>query len=296
MARPNDNALWTSFDHRLVTAGGMRFHIVEAGTGDPVILLAGFPQSCYAWRRVMPLLAATHRTIAVDLPGQGDSDKPADGYDTRTAAHRIHDLVHTLGLTRYALVGHDIGAWIAYPYAAEFSAELTGAVLLDANIPGITLPPSLTLSHENNWRNWHFLFNTLQDLPEALLAGRERVLIQWFFGKKTANPTATFSRADIDECQRAYSALGGLRGMLAYYRAVFQDMEQNKTYAATPIAAPVLALAGEFGSALDIHQALRPLCTDISGGIVPRSGHYIPEEEPLALHGRILDFLQAKSA
>ena len=192
-------------------------------------------------------------------------------------------------------MGHDIGAWIAYPYAAEFSEDLAGAVLLDANIPGITLPPTLTLSYERNWRNWHFLFNTVEDLPEALLTGRERVLIEWFFGKKTANATATFSRADIDEYERAYSTLGGLRGMLGYYRAVFQDMEQNKNYAATAIGTPVLALGGEFGSAPDIYGALRPLCTDISGGVVPHSGHYIPEEEPQALHSRILNFLKAKS-
>jgi len=295
MDRQDDSLLWASFDHRLVKTGDLRFHIVEAGAGDPVILLAGFPQSCYAWRRVMPLLAATHRVIAVDLPGQGDSDKPAGGYDTRTAAHRIHELVRALGLIRYTLVGHDIGAWIAYPYAAEFSEELVGAVLLDANIPGITLPPTFALSYERNWRSWHFLFNTVEDLPEALLTGRERVLIEWFFSKKTANATATFSRADIDEYERAYRTLGGWRGMLGYYRAVFEDMEQNKRYAGTSISTPVLALGGEFGSAPDIYEALRPLCTDISGGIVSHSGHYIPEEEPQALHGRILNFLNAKS-
>lgn len=294
-ARQDDGALWQSFNHRLVKAGEVRFHVVEAGTGEPVILLAGFPQSCYAWRRVMPLLAATHRAIAVDLPGQGDSDKPVGGYDTRTAAHRIHELTRALGLSRYTLVGHDIGAWITYPYAAEFPDELAGAVLLDANIPGITLPPTLTLSYERNWRNWHFLFNTVEDLPEALLTGRERVLIEWFFGKKTANATATFSQADIDEYERAYRTLGGLRGMLGYYRAVFEDTEQNKRYAEAPIRTPVLALGGEFGSAPDIYEALSPLCSDIRGGIVPGSGHYIPEEEPVVLHRRILDFLKASS-
>ncbi len=75
----------------------MRFHIVEGGSGPPVILMAGFPQSWYAWRRVMPILAEHHTVIAVDLPGQGDSDRPADGYDTRSTGERINALIKILG-------------------------------------------------------------------------------------------------------------------------------------------------------------------------------------------------------
>src|SRR6188768_533293 len=98
------------FQHRTVHADDIGFHIVTAGEGPTVVLLAGFPQSWYAWRRVMPLLAEHHRVIAVDLPGQGDSDKPAGGYDTTTTAHRLHALLAELGERRYVLVGHDIGS------------------------------------------------------------------------------------------------------------------------------------------------------------------------------------------
>ena len=165
----------------MVTAADTRFHIVEGGSGDPVFLIAGYPQSWYAWRRVMPILTARHAVIAIDLPGQGDSDKPIGGYDTQTTGERIHALVKTLGYDRYFMAGHDIGAWVAYPYAARYSEEVRSVVLLDANIPGVTLRPTLQLGFEQNWRSWHFLFNTVPDLPEALLQGRERVLIEWFF-------------------------------------------------------------------------------------------------------------------
>jgi hypothetical protein len=129
-------------------------------------------------------------------------------------------------------------------------------VLLDANIPGVTLRPTIQLGFEQNWRTWHFLFNTIPDLPEALLTGRERVLIEWFFQWKTANPAATFSTADIDEYERVYRKLGTLKSMLGYYRAVFEDMAQNSELAKTKVQSPILALGGEKGSAPDRPKVL----------------------------------------
>ena len=99
---------------------------------------------------------------------------------TRTAGERLRALFHMLGLTRYALAGHDIGAWIAYPYAARHADEVERVVLLDANIPGVTLKPAIELGPDN-WKSWHFLFNSVPDLPEALLRARahpDRVVLQ----------------------------------------------------------------------------------------------------------------------
>ena len=121
-----------SFAHRMVAAGGIRFHIVQGGSGVPVFLIAGFPHSWYAWRRVMPLLAERQTVVAIDLPGQGDSDRPTHGYDTRTTAERIIALITTLGFGSYFMAGHDIGSWIAYPYAARYPDQLRRVVLLDA--------------------------------------------------------------------------------------------------------------------------------------------------------------------
>lgn len=280
------------FSHRQVQASGLRFHFVEGGSGPVVVLLAGFPQSWYAWRRVLPMLAEQFTVIAIDLPGQGDSEKPLDGYDTKTTGQRVHSLLSVLGHHRYVLVGHDIGSWVAYPYSYEYPNELRGVVLLDGNIPGVTLHPTITLGPDN-WRNWHFLFNSIADLPEALFQGRERVLIEWFFSKKTANPAATFTREDIDEYERVYASLGGTRGMLGYYRAVFEDIKQNAYLAACPLSVPVLAFGGDAGSAPDLHERLLPLCTDLKGGVIKNCGHYIPEEQPEALAKEVLAFIAA---
>ena len=283
------------FRHRNVQADDVRLHFVEGGEGPTIVLIAGFPQSCYAWRRVMPLLATQFHVIALDLPGQGDSEKPVGGYDTRTAGQRVHALLQALGERRYVFVGHDIGSWVGFPYAHQFQDELRGLVLLDGNIPGITLQPTLTLGPDN-WRNWHFLFNPIPDLPEALLQGRERILIEWFFSRKTANAPATFSRADIDEYERAYQTLGGMRGMLGYYRAVLEDMDQNQEYLGRKLTVPILALGGEVGSAPDIHERMKPLGQDVRGGVIAQSGHYIPEEQPEALAGEIIRFSQSLPA
>jgi pimeloyl-ACP methyl ester carboxylesterase len=87
------------FEHRFATVGGVRLHFVSGGKedGDVVLLLAGFPESWYEWRKVMPLLAPTYKVIAPDLPGQGDSDRPAAGYDTKTLATTVHRLLEQLG-------------------------------------------------------------------------------------------------------------------------------------------------------------------------------------------------------
>lgn len=280
------------FNHRMVTAADLRFHIVEGGSGVPVILMAGFPQSWYAWRRVMPLLAERYTVIALDLPGQGDSDKPRDGYDTRTTGQRINALIKTLGHNSYFMAGHDIGSWIAYPYAATYPNEVVRLVLLDANIPGVTLRPTIELGFEQNWRSWHFLFNTVPDLPEALLQGRERILIEWFFQKKAANPAGVFSVADIDEYERVYSKVGNLSGMLGYYRAVFEDMAQNKDLAKLKVKTPLLALGGDKGSSPDIYEAMKPLCKNVRGGVIEDCGHYIPEEQPEVLAAKMIEFFQ----
>ncbi|MGF6654817.1 pimeloyl-ACP methyl ester carboxylesterase [Paraburkholderia youngii] len=126
------------FEHKFATVDGLRLHYVTGGNpqGDVVVLLAGFPQSWFAWRNVMALLAKTYRIVAPDLPGQGDSDRPMDGYDTQTLASHVHGLLQQLGVTRYFLAGHDVGAWVAFPYAVMFADEVRRLALLDAGIPG----------------------------------------------------------------------------------------------------------------------------------------------------------------
>ncbi|WP_082468864.1 alpha/beta fold hydrolase [Sciscionella sediminilitoris] len=275
------------------TVDGQRWHYVEAGDLESdltVVLIAGYPQSAYAWRHVLPVLGERFRTIAIDLPGQGYSAAPADGFDTGTSAARVRGLLTHLGVGKHVYVGHDVGAWVGFAYAHQQTADLEGVVLIDANIAGVTLPSSIPLGQES-WRSWHFLFNAVPDLPEALLAGRERVLIEWFFAGKAEHWKDTFTEADIDEYVRTYQTPGVLRGMLGYYRAVVRDAELHAELVREPTKVPVLAVAGDRGSAPDLPEKLRPLIPDLRGEIISESGHYIPEEQPEALIAAIRRFI-----
>lgn len=280
------------FEHGMVDADGIRFHTVTGGEGFPVVLMAGFPQSWYAWRRVMPILAEHFHVVAIDLPGQGDSDKPIDGYDTKTSGDRVRALVQRLGFQRYHIGAHDIGAWIAYPYIVRFADEVGRLVLLDANIPGVTLKSTINVGPEN-WKAWHFFFHPVPDIPEILITGRERQYIEWFFQRKTYNPAGTFSSADIDEYERVYTQPGNMRGALAYYRAVFEDIEQNRPLADRQVETPILALGGDVGMSPGIFEAMKPLAAHIEGGVIPNCGHYMPEERPDEIGARMVEFLKA---
>jgi len=275
----------TPFEHAFATIDGLRLHYVTSGPNDaePLVLLAGYPESWFAWRKVMPLLADRFRLIAIDLPGQGDSDKPLDGYDTRTVARRVHDLVARIGLTRYNLAAHDIGAWVGLPYALMYPTEVSGLALLDAGIPGVTLPEMLPTAPDRAWRTWHFAFHTVPDLPEALIAGRERVYLDWFLRRKTASPLS-FSDADMDEYVRIFSMPGALRAGLAFYRAVSVSAEQNRALVRdAKLTMPVLAVSADQGSIPDMAGPLRPFAHKLRGETVVSSGHFIPEEQPKAV-------------
>src|ERR1041384_3807301 len=112
------------FKHQHVTVRGMKMHYVTGGQGEPLVLVGGWPESWYAWRKVMPELARHYQVYAFDLPGQGDSGF-ASAYDTTTVAGYLHDALAQLGVTKHHLVGHDVGAWLAYAYAAAYRDSVT---------------------------------------------------------------------------------------------------------------------------------------------------------------------------
>ncbi|WP_434213290.1 alpha/beta fold hydrolase [[Pseudomonas] boreopolis] len=282
------------FVHRHALVDGLRLHYVEGGRADapPLLLLAGFPESWYAWRHVLPLLAPHHRLLAPDLPGQGDSDRPLEGYDTAALANALHALVRKLGWGRHAVVGHDVGAWVAYAYAGMFAADVERLALIDAGIPGATLPDALPSAPEVAWKTWHFAFHALPDLPEALLAGRERLYLEWFLKRKAADP-GTFSAADIDEYLRGFAGMGALRAGLGYYRAAGRSAEQNRERArAGKLAVPLLAISADQGSIRDMAAPLRACFEHVEAATIADCGHYVPEEQPGALAGLLRDFLE----
>lgn len=283
------------FTHHFASIEGVRMHYVRGGRtgGDVVVLLAGFPESWYAWREVMPHLATAYEVVAIDLPGQGDSDRPGDGYDTGALAAKLHGLLQRLGMERYFLAAHDVGAWVAYPFAARYGTEVRRLALLDAGIPGVTLPDALPTAPEQAWRTWHFAFHTIPDLPELLIAGREREYLAWFLRRKVADPTI-FSDEDVDEYLRVLMLPGGLRAGLAYYRAAPESARQNRAFAVkNKLAMPVLGMSSDQGSIPDMASPLRAFADSVHGVTIAHCGHFLPEEQPAAVASELMAFFSA---
>ncbi|WP_328467313.1 alpha/beta fold hydrolase [Streptomyces sp. NBC_00448] len=284
------------FGHRWVDAGGIRLHAVEGGrpSGPTVVLLAGFPQTWWAWRKVMPGLAERYHVIAIDLPGQGHSDRPPHGYDTHTVASRVHAAVTALHVEEYWLVAHDIGAWVAFSLALAYEERLHGVALLDAGIPGISLPDAIPTDPQRAWKTWHFAFHLVPDLPETLLAGRERDYVDWFLKAKTLSPD-TFDDAEIDHYAAAVAAEGGLRASLSYYRAAAESARGNhEALGRRHLTVPILAVSSSHGSIPDMAASISPWADHVTGAVIPGAGHFIPDEQPDAVVGALTAFIDRK--
>jgi pimeloyl-ACP methyl ester carboxylesterase len=281
-----------TFTHHTATVDGFQMHYVIGGHGDPVVLLHGWPETWYAWRHVMPALAKNYTVIVPDLRGLGDSSKPTTGYDGKTVAEDIHQLVTQLGFKTIFLVGHDIGTQIAYSYAAAHPTEVKKLAVMELTIPGFAPPGRMPI--------WWGIFHQVPDVPEALVQGKEMMYLSWFFSGLTYNPSA-ITKADIDEYVSHYSSPGGLRAGFEYYRAFPQDAIQNQNYSKTKLTMPVLALGGSFIPVLggnitmpSIIYGMKILAQNVTGITVPNSGHFIPEEQPQFLSDQLLKFFGNK--
>lgn len=287
---------WMAFRHETLRTGGLDLHYVTGGEGPSVLLVPGWPQSWYAWRYVMVLLRqAGRRVIALDPRGMGESGRPASGYDLQTVAADIHALVQALDLAADGpldVVGHDVGSWISYAYAADWPHDVGRLAVLDAALPGITQVPAVdVLPDAVNLRTWHFAFNRLDDLPEILLQGREREFLTWLFRVKATRPW-TITPADLEEYVRVNAAPGATRAALSYYRHVFSPdgLSANRRRAACLLSIPVLAIGADNGAGGVLYETMKSVATDVRGGVLENCGHYMPEEAPRRVVRELLQF------
>jgi len=276
------------FRHETVRAADVALHCVRGGRGDPLVLLSGWPQSLYSWHKVIGPLAERYEVFALDLPGLGDSDKPGDGYDGATIARRVHEAIAALGLRRYLLVTHDIGTWVAFPYAHEYGAEVRRLVMMDAAIPGLYAPPP-------DPKLWHFGFNQQRGLGEALTAGRERIFLEWFFRNRSLVTDAITER-DVDEYERVYAAPGAMAASFEFYRQMPVTAKQNQAYAARgKLDVPLLVLGSDTPLGPVMVEGVKKLFSDVTGKVIAGGGHYLPEEKPAEVLAELLAFLAAAS-
>ncbi len=269
---------------------GVRLSYAEAGpkTGEPVLLLPGWPQTAHAWRHVLPKLAAAgFRTIAFDLPGQAGSDFMPDG--VASSADNVAAVVlaaaRGLGVTRCDVVSHDVGGWIGFSLASRHPDAVRSLALIETQLLAISPAPQVA----NAPRAFQYFLNFVPGLGEMLTAGHERAFLEFLFTRKSLRPDA-ISAADVDEYMRTYGDPRRMQAGFEYYRAVPANMQAHA--AAAPLPMPVLALGGEGGVGTSLHDALRGHCPDLRGGQIDGAGHYLPEEAPGELTDHLVAFLR----
>jgi pimeloyl-ACP methyl ester carboxylesterase len=287
------------FEHGMAEVEpGVQLHYVQTGEGtETLVLVHGYPETWWEWRHVMPILAAAgFRVIAVDYRGAGNSSKPASGYDKRTMARDIQTLlVNHLAVTRpVIMVGHDIGMTVAFAFAALYPASLKKLILVDAIVPGTPVFKSfLTTGKLRNSNLAHFFWhNARNNMAETLTAGRERVYIQDFFDRIAFNLGA-FGPEVIDHYTASYSAPGGMKAGFEVYRAFDQDGEDNEMWLKQSgrLKTRSLFVAGAesfLGTMPEI--VLNEIAEEGSFTLIPRSGHYPPEENPEAFASEVIAF------
>jgi pimeloyl-ACP methyl ester carboxylesterase len=270
---------------RTAEIGGVKLHYLTAGHGTPLLLLHGYAETSLMWKPIIPVLAKQFTVIAPDLPGIGDSGIPGDGLDMKSAAVRIHDLAKSLGVQKAEVVGHDIGLMVAYAYAAQFPAEVTKLVLMDAFLPGVRGWEAVY----NNSAIWHFRFNG--PTPEALVQGRERIYFDYFWNDFAADKTHSIPEAARKAYVAAYSRPGRMHAGWAYFVSFQQAAKDFAQLSQTKLTMPVLAIGGDKSLGEALGQQTRLVATNVSVIVLKDTGHWILEERPKDTTDALVKFL-----
>jgi pimeloyl-ACP methyl ester carboxylesterase len=278
------------FTSRRYDLGDITLHAVTGGSGPALLLVGGWPQFWWQWRKVMPRYAEHYTVIAVDPRGVGGSDMPEDGYDSATAGGDLARLMTALGHEQFRVIGHDVGMMLAYSLAADHPGRVTRLVLAEAALPGISDDPgALPAANRPVEKMWHFMFNRLSSVNERLVEGREDVYFGDQFAVKGATPAAMppeVVSVYVDALRRP----GALHASFQYYRALDATIAQNLERARTPLPMPVLAIGGATSRGSAVAADVRRVAGDVTELVVEGCGHYVPEEAPELFTSATLDF------
>ena len=288
-------AFLPGFEAFRIDTGEVVISGVKAGSGPPLLLLHGWPQTHVEWHRLAPLLAKKFTVVATDLRGYGDSGKPPDGashgsYSKRAMAADQVATMSKLGFERFAVVGHDRGARVAHRMALDHPERISKAVLIDI-VPTYYLYQHVTRDFASAYFHWFFLTQPAP-IPETLLAGRgDFFLKNWAFDGLVPGVVS-------DEClleyRRHFDDPATLHAMCEDYRAAASiDLEHDKADLEKKVACPLLVLwgaRGAMGALYDVEAIWKTRGTDVRGKALA-AGHWIPEELPDQLHTELVAFL-----
>ncbi|MCY1300369.1 Soluble epoxide hydrolase [compost metagenome] len=223
-----------------------------------------------------------------DLRGMGLSEKPATGYDKKNEAKDIAGVLDALKAEKVDVVAHDIGNMVGYQFAAQYPSRTTKLVLMDAPLPGIGPWEEIL----KNPLLWHFRFGG-PDM-ERLVAGRERIYLDRFWNEFSADPKK-WDEASREHYAKLYAQPGAMRAGFAQFAAFDQDATDNQALLKQgKLGMPVLAVGGEKSFGPTMAVVASAAAENVTGVVIPASGHWLMEEQPEATVKAIRSFLDAE--
>jgi pimeloyl-ACP methyl ester carboxylesterase len=274
-----------SIASQTTTVDALEMHYLSAGSGEPLLLIHGYAETCDTWRPVIRALARRWRVIAPDLPGIGESAIPADGLDMATAAARVHALAESLDVKQARVVGHDIGMMVAYAYAATHPTNVHRLVLMEAFLPGIGDWHEVYYSP----KRWHFFFNG--PTAEQLVAGRERIYFEHLWNDFAADPSRSVPEDLRARYTAAYARPGRMRAAWAYFATIPETAGRFAALGETKLAMPVLVLTGERAGGTIPGTQVALVANRVETRVMADTGHWLVEERPRETLDALTSFL-----
>jgi pimeloyl-ACP methyl ester carboxylesterase len=271
-----------SFRTQNIHANGTTPHVRIGGHGPAVVLLHGYGETGDMWASMAADFVQDRQVIVPDLRGLGLSSKPPGGFDKKTQAGDLADVLAVLGVDQLDLVAHDIGNMVAFQFAAQYPERVRRLVLIDAPVPGVGPWEDIL----KNPLLWHFRFGG-PDM-ERLVAGRERIYLDRFWNEFSDDP-ANFGESARVHYSQLYALPGAMHAGFAQFAAFDQDATDNRAWLAT--GARLLALGGEKSFGTTMAAVMRAAATDVREGIIPASGHWVMQENPRATIALVCAFL-----
>lgn len=287
-------------DQRIEVSDGLRLRVRVAGSGPPVLLLHGYPQTHHCWHMVAPQMVQAGFTVVVsDLRGYGDSDKPAscenhETYSKRAMAADQVALMSRLGFSRFSVAGHDRGARVAHRLGLDHREAVERLAVLDI-APTATMYERTNKEFATGYYHWFFLIQPAP-LPERMIGADPAFYLRSKLAAWSKGNTAAFTEAAVAEYIRCFSDPSCLAATCEDYRAAASiDLVHDAEDADKRLQMPLLALWGAnglVGKLYDVLEVWREKADSVEGYALP-CGHFLPEEVPDETSAALIGFFKA---
>lgn len=280
--------------HKFTEVNGIRMHYVEQGKGDLVILLHGWPEFWFSWRKQIPELAKRFHVVAPDLRGFNETDKPTSvsQYKLEIVTKDIVDLIEKTGHEKATVIAHDWGGAVGYELGMNYPEKLNKLIIMNSPHPSV-MKKNLMKNPKQRRKSWYMFFFQLPLLPELFIGFDLRTMFKksfrgWAYNKEN------FPNEVIEEYVKAYSKKGAMRGGINWYRAAFRSWKEDNKKIKPPVSVPTLIIWGENDKALGkelTYDLDKYFFAPFEVKYIEKCSHWVQNEYPELVNKYILEFI-----